>query len=387
MPFTTEVAPVSFKGTRMFAPFTVGRTTLAHRVVMAPLTRMRAHYPGNVPDTVDMPLYYKQRASFPGTMIITEATLVSPEAGGFDNAPGIWSDEQVKAWKPTFDGIRECGSFSWVQLWALGWEADIPSLTRDNLPYVGPSDNIYKSEESKAEALKYKKPIHGLDAVEIQQYIDAFAHAAENSIKAGADGVEIHAANGYLLQQFLDVRANANATIQERAQFTLDIVSAVCKAVGPERVGIRISPFFRSAGMRGSRDNLLIAEYAYLLGKLQENWPTMAYLHVIDPVPRFNPGNETGQPQESNDFVYSVWKGPVIRAGGLGRYPETARKFLQDDRTLLAYGRYFLSTPDLVERLRDGHPLNAYDEDTYYTPGPRGCTDYPTYAEALERGW
>lgn len=395
MPFSKIVKPTSFEGTNMFKPMKVGDTTVLNRVVMAPLTRMRATYPGNIPNMEWTPDYYDQRSKFPGTTIITESTYVSKQSTGFDNAPGIWSREQIDAWKKSFDRIHKNGSFSWVQLWALGWEADIKNLTRDGLQYQGMTDGIYKDDETKKIALKYNNPIHGLTISDIKQYVKDHISAAKNSLEAGADGIELHAANGYLLNQSLDPASNQRidqygGSIENRAAFILEIIDGLIKEIGANKIGLRISPFYSCAGMSGSQYTGIIAQYSYLLGEIEaraKKGNRIAYVHIIDPVPRFANGNEYGHPLESNDFVYSIWKGPIIRAGGLGRFPQTAMNFLKDDKTLVAYGRYFISTPDLVERLQKGLPLNEYDEDTYYTMTAEGYTDYPTYDEALASSW
>ncbi|SMN22501.1 similar to Saccharomyces cerevisiae YHR179W OYE2 Conserved NADPH oxidoreductase containing flavin mononucleotide (FMN) [Maudiozyma saulgeensis] len=395
MPFSTIVKPTSFEGTNMFNPLKLGDTTVLHRAVLAPLTRMKASYPGNIPNTEWTPEYYSQRSQRPGTTVITESTYVSKQAGGFDHAPGIWSQEQIEAWRPTFKVIHDNGSFCWVQLWALGWEADIKNLTRDGLKYQGMTDGIYKDKETENLAIKLGNPIHGLSIKEIKQYIADHVHAAKNSLKAGADGIELHVANGYLLMQSLDPASNKRddqygGSIENRARFVLEIVDALIKEIGASKIGIRISPFYSTAGMSGGSYTGLVAQYAYLLGAIESRAKTgnrLAYVHIIDPIPRWAPGNSEGHQLESNDFVYSIWKGPIIRAGGLGRFPQTAKTFLKDDRTLVAYGRYFISNPDLVDRLQNSLPLNEYDEDSYYTMSPNGYIDYPTYDEALKLSW
>ena len=329
-------------------------------------------------------------------MIITEGVFPSPQAGGYDNVPGIWSKEQITEWKKIFAKIHENGSFVWPQLWALGRQAFPGALARDGLRYDSASDDLYMDDGMKEMALKSKNPQHGLTKDEIKQYVRDYVQAAKNAIEAGADGVEIHNANGYLPNQFLDPISNHRTdeyggSIENRARFTLEVVDALVEAVGADKVGIRFSPYGTFGTMSG-QDPLIVAQYAYVIGELEKrarDGKRLAYIHLVEPrLDLRMPGDgETKDLGQTNDFVYSIWKGLVIRSGNLAIHPEAVKDMVKDDRTLIAYGRYFIANPDLVDRLEKGLPLNKYDRSTFYTMSAEGYTDYPTYEEAVKLGY
>ncbi|CEP60477.1 alkene reductase LALA0_S01e11804g [Lachancea lanzarotensis] len=393
MPFVADFNPIALKDSNLFKPLTIGDTVVQNRAVMAPLTRMRAHTPKNVPNAQYAAEYYDQRSKAPGTMIITEASFPSPQSGGYDTAPGLWSSEQMQQWETIFKRIHANKSFVWVQLWVLGRQAYPDTLKRDGLRYDSASDGVYMDEESKTKAEQCGNPLHGLTKPEIQQYIQDYVKSAQNSIAAGADGVEIHSANGYLLNQFLDPISNKRTdeyggSIENRARFTLEVVDALVDAVGASKVGIRLSPFGTFGNMSGGSEPGIVAQYAYVIGELQRRaneGKGLAYIHLVEPRVT-NPFYKEGQgwyKEGSNEFAFSIWKGPVIRAGNYALDPRAALEDVgANDRTLLAYGRLFISNPDLVTRLEKGLPLNAYDRNTFYAPGPEGYVDYPVYEEA-----
>ncbi|CCK72692.1 alkene reductase KNAG_0L00690 [Huiozyma naganishii CBS 8797] len=396
MSFQTNFTPVALKDANLFKPIKVGAMELDHRVVMAPLTRMRALHPNHIPNEELTPLYYDQRSKAPGTLIITEATFISAQAGGYDNAPGIWSEEQVAVWKKIFAKIHGNNSFVFVQLWNLGRQAIPSAMARDGLRYDSASDDLYIDEETKKAAFDAGIKQHGITKSEIKQYIAEYVHAAKNSIEAGADGVEIHSANSYILNQFLDPISNHRTdeyggSIENRARFSLEVVDALINAIGAERVGIRFSPFGKYGGMSGSDDPQVYELYSYLLDQLESRAQfgnRLAYVHLMEPRVT-NASLEEGQGEDlehSNDFAYEHWKGPIIRSGTFAINPDITKRVV-DDRTLIAYGRYFISTPDLPHRLAEGLPLNKYDRPTFYAPSAVGYTDYPTYEEALKLGW
>ena len=396
MSFATNFKPVALGETNLFKPIKVGNCELKHRVVLPPLTRMRAHHPGNVPNKDWAAEYYGQRSKRPGTMLITEGPFISAQAGGYDNVPGIWSKEQIAEWKKIFARVHENGSFIWPQLWALGRQAFPGILARDGLRYDSASDDLYMDDGMKEQALESKNPQHGITKDEIKQYIKDYVQAAKNAIEAGADGVEIHNANGYLLNQFLDPISNHRTdeyggSIENRARFTLEVVDAVVEAVGVDRVGIRFSPY-STYGVMSGQDPLIVAQYAYVIGELEKRakeGKRLAYIHLIEPrLDLLMPGDdETKDLGQTNDFAYSIWKGLVIRSGNLAIHPEAVKNMVKDDRTLIAYGRYFIANPDLVDRLEKGLPLNKYDRSTFYTMSAEGYIDYPTYEEAVKLGY
>lgn len=393
--FTTRVKPEPLEDTNLFKPVKVGDLQLAHRAVMAPLTRLRAtRY---VPSRELAPTYYEQRAQRPGTLIITEASFPEPQFGGCDTAPGLWSEEQLDIWKEIFRRVHEKKSYIFVQMWNLGWQADPATLARDGLRYDSASDGVYMSKEKEESALKAKNPQHGITKDEIKEYVQGYVRSGKKCLEAGADGVEIHSANGYLLNQFLDPISNKRTdeyggTIENRARFTLEVVDALVDALGASKVGIRLSPYGVYGNMSGGKEPDIVAQFAYVIGELErraKEGKRLAYVHLVEPRVT-DPSKTEGEGaylEGSNQFVFSIWKGLVIRAGDLALHPETAKQMVEQDRTLLCYGRYFISNPDLVDRLEKGLPLTEYNRDTFYAHDAEGYTDYPNYKECVEQGY
>ncbi|CCC68193.1 hypothetical protein NCAS_0B01090 [Naumovozyma castellii] len=394
MTLVKDFKPVALKNTNLFKPIKIGNTQVEHRVVMARLTRMRAHHPGNIPNRDWAAEYYDQRSKRKGTMIVTEGVFPSAQSGGYDNAPGIWSKEQIEQWSKIFDRIHANGSFVWPQLWVLGRQAFPDHWQETCLRYDSASDDLYIDAETEQRAKEAKNPQHGITKDEIKQYVKDYIQGAKNSVNAGADGVEIHSANSYLLNQFLDPISNKRTdeyggSIENRARFALEVVDALIDAIGAERVGIRLSPWGRYGGMSGGSDPTLLAQFAYLVGELEKRakeGKRIAYIHLVEPrVTPWNVDADAGSNENgTNDFIYSIWKGPIIRAGNFTLNPEETTKAVSMDRTLIGYGRYFISNPDLADRLEKGAPLNAYDRDTFYTFSKEGYTDYPTLEEATK---
>ncbi|KIY64624.1 FMN-linked oxidoreductase [Cylindrobasidium torrendii FP15055 ss-10] len=361
---------------KLFEPIKVGRLDLQHRVVLAPLTRFKATQPGHVPVPV-MKEYYSQRASAPGTLLITEATFIAPKAGGFKHVPGIWSEEQIAIWKEITDNVHAQGSYIYLQLWAIGRaaEPDVLASEDPSLPFVSAS-SIPLAGTTIA-----PRP---LTIPEIQEYVQLYATAAENAVhKAGFDGVEIHGANGYLIDQFFqdvsNVRTDAyGGSIENRARFGLEVVDAVAKAVGADRVALRLSPWspFQDMKMADPKPT-----FAYITKQLKEHHPDLAYLHVVEP--RISGiVDSDGTDEESNDFLREIWAPkPFIAAGGYNRQTAlAAMERAQHTGELLAFGRYFISNPDLVRKLKENLPLTKYDRAMFYIPGDwtgLGYTDYP----------
>lgn len=358
----------------LFKHIKVGRMDLQHRVTMAPLTRMRA--PNNTVSDLHS-LYYSQRSSRPGTLIITEATFISEAASGYPLAPGIWRQDQIDAWKKVFDAIHANKSYVYVQLWALGRAAFKSDLDARGLPYVSASDVPESTNNPDAPV---PRP---LTVDEIKEYVKNYVQAAKNAIEAGADGVEIHSTNGYLLDQFLHENTNKRTdqyggSIENRARFTLEVVDAVTEAIGADRVGIRLSPWNLSNSME--HNNNIVAQFAYVTGELQkraEAGKELSYIHFVEPRWITKGGfNNVIAVDGNNDFVRSVWKGIFMRAGGYNR--ELAIKHTnEDDKVLIAMGRYFISTPDLVNRWEQNIELNPYNRATFYSSRNPGYTDYP----------
>lgn len=365
----------------LFTPIQVGNISISHRIVLAPLTRFRAyttHVPGPHAAT-----YYAQRASFPGTLLISEATIISQAAGGMDFVPGIYTQEQVEGWKRVTDAVHKKGSFIFCQLWALG-RAAVPDVLakEDNSPFVSASP-IPLSTHPTAVPRALTEP-------EIKSYIANFATSARNAIAAGFDGVEIHGANGYLVDQFLQEVSNTRddgwgGSIEKRARFAIEIVDALVNEVGAERVGIRLSPWspYQDMGLSDPKP-----QFSYLVSQLRRY--DLAYLHVIEP--RVSGHIDVDVPlQSSNDFLRKIWckedKNSVfISAGGHTR--QTAIETVQEHGGMIAFGRLYISNPDLPARLKHDLPLAEINRATYYLPGDFteiGYTDFPAADVPTER--
>lgn len=353
----------------LFTPIKVGDCELLNRVVFAPLTRFR-----NI-DTVptqNQVSYYAQRAHSPGTLLISEATMISEISGGYFNhpaLPGIWSKLQIEGWRKVSEAVHAAQGFLYIQLWDLGRQADYDTITGLGHDRVSASD---VSEDG--------KPVRSLTTLEVEERVKWYAQAAKNSIEAEADGVEIHSANGYLPDQFLRWNTNQRTdkyggSVENRARFTLEIVEAVCEAVGASKVGIRLSPWTEFGGMAVD-EKLSKPQFEYVIRQLQDRFPNLAYVHVIEGRTDGHTDLSVLPEWKSNDWITDIWKGPLIRAGGYtteGAIEEAAK----NDKTLIAIGRNFSSNPDLVDRMKTGKKLTPYDRATFYTPGPEGYCDWP----------
>ncbi|KAA1472714.1 NADH:flavin oxidoreductase/NADH oxidase [Dentipellis sp. KUC8613] len=359
---------------KLFQPYKLGDLQLAHRVVMAPLTRYRAddaHVHGDL--AVE---YYSQRASTPGTLLITEATFIAPQAGGADNVPGVWSDAQIAGWKRVTDAVHAKGSFIYLQLWALGRAADPSQLKREN-----PAYDLVSASDVPMAGGGTPRP---LTQAEIKEYVQLYATAADNAVhKAGFDGVEIHNANGYLLDQFIQDETNKRTdeyggSVEGRARFTLEVAETVSKAVGQKRTGIRFSPWstFQDMGMKDPKPT-----FAYVTTQIRDRLPEFAYIHVVEPVIKGDSDAASGvSAQESNQFLRDIWPRDraFLTAGGYKRQNgiEAAEKW----DALVVFGRNFLANPDFPLRLQKDLQLNKYNRETFYIhKSPVGYIDYPFF--------
>ncbi|EPE08229.1 nadph dehydrogenase [Ophiostoma piceae UAMH 11346] len=361
------------ESSRLFKPLKVGTVTVQHRIAMAPLTRFRAT-PEHVP-TAALAEYYGQRASVPGTLIVTEATFISAALGGYSRVPGLWNDEQVTAWKTVTETVHKKGSFIFAQLWALGRAADPKVLAQIGAQLRSSSDVPLKGTET--------KPVP-LTEEEIEATIAQYAIAAKNAIAAGFDGVEIHGANGYLIDQFTQDVSNKRTdkwggSIENRSRFAVEVVKAVVAAVGAEHVGIRLSPYSTFQDMRMANPE---PQFTDLLTKIDPF--KLAYIHVVEA--RIS-GIADNDGSDNIDFVYKNVSRPLIIAGGFSA--ESAKKLVDEDYPekdiIVAFGRYFISTPDLPYRLKKGIELNPYNRDTFYDwTSVEGYTGQPFSKEFLE---
>ena len=354
----------------LFQPLKVGTATLSNRIALAPLTRYRAddnHVP--LPFVAE---YYEQRGSYSGTLLITEATFIAPEAGGYANVPGIYNAEQIKGWKAITDAVHAKGSFIYLQLWALGRAAKAETLKAE----LGDAGKVVSASDIPITGGPTPVP---LTEEEIHKFIGFYAQAAKNAIEAGFDGVEVHGANGYLIDQFLQDKSNQRTdswggSVENRARFGLEVTKAVVEAIGAERTGIRMSPFSVFQGM-GMTDP--VPQFTYYTNELKKL--KLAYLHVVE-------SRTAGFAEEDAygkiDFIIDIWgnTSPVFIAGGFTA--EAAYKAADEEHkgknVGIVFGRYFISNPDLVFKVKEKIDFTPYDRKTFYnTKNPKGYTDWP----------
>jgi len=367
---------------KLFQPTQVGTVALQHRVVMAPVTRYRGNAKHTPTDLVVE--HYAARASIPGTLIISEATYITHKASGDSfNVPGIWSDEQAAAWKKVTDAVHAKGSYMYLQLWAIGRAASVKQLKSEDpsFEYVSAGDVPLPKEPLHEEEYGNDPPHpRPLTKGEIAEYVRLYATAARSAVQRGGfDGVEIHGANGYLLDQFLKETSNNRTdeyggSPENNARFVLDVVAAVSEAVGEERVGLRLSPWLTIFDNPGNNP---VPVFSHVVEELRRRYPNFGYLHVIEPRVRgIFDRDDPAVEEESNNFLRAIWAGkPWISAGGFSR--DRAIKQADENGELIAFGRYFTSNPDLPTRLQKNIPLTPYNREVFYIPeSPVGYNDY-----------
>lgn len=371
------------ENTKLFTPLKLGSTELQHRVVMAPLTRFRADF-NHVP-TEPMVKHYAQRAVVPGTLIISEATYISPRAGGYPNVPGLWSDEQLAGWKRVTDAVHAKGSKIYVQLWYLGRAASPDPVSSGG---AMPDDEFdYEKDFVSASAIKMwpEGPTpRAMSEEEIKQTINDYATAAKNAVeKGGFDGAEIHGAHGYLIDQFTQDKSNQRTDqwggrIENRARFALEVTKAVINAIGADRTGIRLSPWAHFQGMRMGDP---IPQFSYLIQQLRDY--NLAYLHLVEP--RVSGVMDRDPENETLDFALQSWgkDKPVLVAGGFNteRAIEAVEEKYHEHPVAVVFGRRFIATPDLVYRVKKGLPFNDYDRFTFYINQKAGHKLEPGYID------
>jgi N-ethylmaleimide reductase len=363
---------------KLYTPIMLGAVELAHRVVAAPLTRLRSEQPGDVPGKL-MATHYGQRAS-KGGLQIAEATTVSVVGRGYLGAPGIYSDAQVEGWRKVTDAVHAKGGKIFLQLWHVGRQSHV-EMTGGVAP-VAPSAVPFEQVVFIKEGWVPVSPARALETDEIPGIVEQFRAGAERAKAAGFDGVEVHGANGYLLDQFLQDGSNKRTDryggpIENRARLLLDVVEALTSVWGGDRVGVRIGPSGSWAGMSDSDPAAL---FGYVADKL--NAFGLAYLHVIEPRIVGAEAPVEGLEAVAAAQLRKIFKGAIIAAGGFER--DGAQTIVeQGDADLVAFGRHFSANPDLVERLKRNLPLNPYDRDTFWGGDHRGYTDFPTFEETL----
>jgi N-ethylmaleimide reductase len=366
----------------LFSPLKIGPYQLAHRLVMAPLTRMRAEKPGLAPRPLNTE-YYAQRAT-PGGLIIAEASPVAATGFGSPGVPGIYSEQQVKGWREVVDAVHAKGGLIFLQLWHVGRVSHSSFQPGGVLP-VAPSavaiSASLKTATADGKVTTYETP-RALETAEIPGVIDAYRQGAANALKAGFDGVEIHGANGYLIEQFLQSHTNLRSdryggSVENRARFLLEVTEAVIGIWGADRVGVRLSPY-GVANDSGEPDPMPL--YSHAIQSLDKLG--LAYLHFVEPR-----SSGAGRAEVNHQNVPSamvlyrpMWSGVLMSAGGFtGEMANAAISAGHADA--IAFGRIFISNPDLPRRLQHGFPLTPYNRATFYGGEAAGYTDYPEHGE------
>jgi N-ethylmaleimide reductase len=355
--------------TNLFTPLNLGSLALPNRIFMAPLTRCRASE-GHIPNDLNAE-YYSQRAA--AGLIISEATSVSPCGYGYPNTPGIHTKEQVGGWKKVTEAVHAKGGHIYLQLWHVG-RISHPAYQQDGVKPVAPSAIKPKGQVFTGSTMEEYVTPRALETDEIPGIISEYVHGAALAKEAGFDGVEIHNANGYLLDQFLRTGTNMRGdryggTVQNRARLTLEVTEAVVGVWGADRVGIRFSP----AGIfNDMHDNNPVETFGHVLSEL--NRFGLAYAHITKVTAQdiAHGAVEGVGPKELRPY----WRGKVVSAGGFTLDSGNAA-LAEGWADAIAFGVPFLSNPDLTERLHRGAPLNTPDESTFYASGPKGYTDYP----------
>jgi N-ethylmaleimide reductase len=358
---------------------------LANRVVMAPLTRNRA--PGAIP-TPMMVTYYTQRADPKNGagLIVTEATAISHQGQGYSDVPGIWSDEQVSAWKKVTDSVHTAGGKIVMQLWHVGRVSHVDLQPGGQSP-VAPSAILAKTKtvlihDGVPTFVDTSMP-RALTLEELPGIVQDYRHAANNAIAAGFDGVEVHGANGYLLDQFLRAGSNTRTdtyggSIENRARFLLEVVRAVAEEIGADRVGLRLSPVTPANDVEDLQPQPLFDYVAAQLAPLN-----LAFIHVIEGAT----GGARDHVQGEKAFDYAAFRAIYLNAGGKGTWMVNngldgglATQSLENGADLVAFGRLFIANPDLTRRLREEAAFNEPDRTTFYGGGAKGYIDYPALA-------
>lgn len=355
----------------LLTPYKMGQFELSHRVVLAPLTRCRSY--GNVPQP-HAAVYYSQRATR-GGLLIAEATGVSATAQGFPESPGIWTQEQVEAWKPIVDAVHRKGAIFVCQIWHVGRVSTNELQPNGDAPISSTDKQISPNAES---GTAYSKP-RRLRTDEVPGIVDDFRRAARNAVEAGFDAVEIHGAHGYLLEQFMKDSCNDRTdqyggSLENRCRLAVEVVDAVVREVGARRVGIRLSPF---VDFVDCVDSDPVALGHYMVQQLNRH-SGLLYCHMVEP--RITVHGRRHIPHGLLPFR-KAFHGTFIAAGGYDR--EEGNKVVAEGYAdLVAYGKLFLANPDLPRRFELDVALNKYDRSTFYTQDPIvGYTDYPFFEE------
>jgi N-ethylmaleimide reductase len=376
---------VSQSNLKLFTPVQLGSSNLKHRVVMAPLTRSRSEQPGGIPGDM-MVQYYSDRAS-DGGLIISEATNISLTARGWYGAPGIYTDQQIESWKKILKAVHAKGGHMLSQLWHTGRSSH--SDNQDgNTPVSASVDASYWEDPSHLVSAPggwvQSSPHRALDISEIPGIVEDYRKAAARAKAAGFDGVELHAANGYLVDQFLQDGSNKRTdsyggSIENRSRFLLEVVDVITSVWGGDRVAVRIAPAGTWNHMRDSNPTALFTYVAQQLNRFG-----LAYLHIIEPRVKGNVTINEGQGPIAAEQLRKVFEGKIVAAGGF--QPDTAELAITNGvADAVAFGRHFVANPDLPQRIKEGVALTRYDRNTFYTFDSVGYNDYPFAKELVSR--
>ena len=364
----------------LFDTLKLGDLNIQNRIIMAPLTRMRSKQPGNIPHKLNAE-YYAQRAT--AGLIISEATQISQQGQGYPGTPGIHSPEQIAGWKLVTDAVHAKGGKIFLQLWHVGRISHSSHQPGGGLPVapsaITPTGKVFTADWKQAD---YETP-RALETSEIPGIISDYKKAAQNAKEAGFDGVEVHGANGYLLDQFLQDGSNKRTdnyggSIENRARLLLEVTDAVIGVWGKGRVGIRLSPYGTFNDMSDSDP---VALFTHVLKQLSQR--NIAYVHMIEPRATSAGGSDavaSDAPSTSKLFRKN-FNGAFISAGGYN--PESAAEAVESgEADAVAFGRIYIANPDLPERIKIGAPLNKYNRATFYGGAEKGYTDYPSLTQA-----
>lgn len=366
----------------LFSTYELGPYHLSNRIVMAPMTRSRAAQPGNIPSELNA-LYYAQRAS--AGLIVTEGAQISPQGQGYPWTPGIFTIEQIEGWRRVADQVHGAGGHVFLQLWHVGRISHPRLQPQGELP-VAPSaiapvgEAFVLDEQGQPTMLPFVTP-RELALSELPGIVTQYVQAAKNALSAGIDGVEIHAANGYLLDQFISSRTNHRrdaygGSISNRIRMLLDVVDAVARVCGSKRVGVRISPFGTFNDIADEHPEALFETIAEALSSRE-----IGYLHVVDPSFDGHPDIRQ-RAKELMRLIRQRFAGTLILCGGYDR--ERADAALVENRAdLIGFGRLFIANPDLPVRLKTHAPLNTPDPSLFYGGGIQGYVDYPTREQEI----
>jgi N-ethylmaleimide reductase len=378
------ISQVAVKKTKaLFNPLWMGQLDLLHRVIMAPLTRSRSIQPDSVPGEL-MAQYYAQRAS-EGGLIITEATNISLTSRGWLGAPGLYTDDQVAGWKKVVAGVQAKGGHIFAQLWHTGRSSHV-AMTGGATPVSASVDPDYWAHPSHLVSIPggwvQPSPHRALTAAEIAGIVHDYRRAAERAMDAGFEGVELHSANGYLIDQFLQNGSNKRTdeyggSLHNRTRFLIEVVEALISTCGPDRVAVRVGP---SGTWNGMSDSDPTALFSYVAEQL--NRFGLAWLHLIEPRIGGSELIHEGQSAVAAAWLRGIYHGNLIAAGGFE--PDSAEAIVAAGTLdAVAFGRHFISNPDLPRRIRERLPLADYDRSTFYTFDARGYTDYAAFDQAV----